>query len=336
MRSENKNFNLNQYIKGILSGDRATLSRAITLRESTLPEHKLLSEKLLKSLIKHTGNSIRIGVTGIPGAGKSTFIDIFGSYLIEKFNKKVAVLAVDPSSHENQGSILGDKTRMEHLSRQDSAFIRPSPNKTILGGVNQHTRESMLFCEAAGYDIILIETVGVGQSEAKVHEMVDFLVMLQIVGGGDDLQAIKKGIYEKIDLILIHKADQNNKIEAEVEKEKFFKNFALFPKRDSGWHPRAQTCSSIEKTGINEVWNTIAEFEKITRENDSFFKNRKSQNSVWFHHLVANNIRDFITNQSDLKIEIKNLQNQIQNDEINSIEASERITETLKKIFGQV
>ena len=225
---------------------------------------------------------------------------------------------------------------MEHLSRQERAFIRPSPNKTILGGVNQHTRESMLFCEAAGYDIILIETVGVGQSEANVHETVDFLMMLQIVGGGDDLQAIKRGIYEKIDLILIHKADQNNKIQAEVEKEKFCNNFALFPKRDSGWHPRAQTCSSIEKTGISEVWNTIAEFEKITRENDSFFKNRKSQNSVWFHHLVANNIQDFITNQSDLKIEMKNLKNQIQNDEINSIEASERITETLKKIIGQV
>ena len=336
MSSEKQNFDLNQYIKGILSGERATLSRAITLRESSLSEHKLQSKKLLKSLLKHTGNSIRIGITGIPGAGKSTFIDVFGSYLIEKFNKKVAVLAVDPSSQKNQGSILGDKTRMEHLSRQESAFIRPSPNKTLLGGVNQHTRESMLFCEAAGYDIILIETVGVGQSETEVNEMVDFLIMLQIVGGGDDLQAIKRGVYEKIDLLLINKADQKNKIEAEIEKENFFKNFALFSKRDSGWYPRAQTCSSIEKTGINEVWNIIAEFEKITMENDSFFKNRKSQNSIWFNHLVANNIQDFITNQSDLKIEIKNLQKQIQNDEINSIEASERITETLKKIFGQV
>jgi LAO/AO transport system kinase len=223
MSSVKQNFDLNQYIKGILSGERATLSRAITLRESSLSEHKLQSKKLLKSLLKHTGNSIRIGITGIPGAGKSTFIDVFGSYLIEKFNKKVAVLAVDPSSQKNQGSILGDKTRMEHLSRQESAFIRPSPNKTLLGGVNQHTRESMLFCEAAGYDIILIETVGVGQSETEVNEMVDFLIMLQIVGGGDDLQAIKRGVYEKIDLLLIHKADQNNKIEAEVEKENFFK-----------------------------------------------------------------------------------------------------------------
>lgn len=320
----------------ILSGDRAMLSKAITMRESSLPEHKLQSEKLLKLLLKHTGNSIRIGITGIPGAGKSTFIDVFGSFLLEKFNKKVAVLAVDPSSQENHGSILGDKTRMEFLSRQKNAFIRPSPNKTILGGVNQHTRESMLFCEAAGYDVILIETVGVGQSESEVHTMVDFLMMLQIVGGGDDLQAIKRGVYEKIDLLLINKADQKNKIEAEIEKENFINNFALFPRRDSGWHPKAQTCSSIEKTGINEVWKTVMEFEKITRENNCFYKKRKAQNLIWFRHLVANNIQDFITNQSDLKSEIEGFQEQIKNEEINSIDASERITKTLRKIFKQL
>ena len=320
----------------ILSGDRAMLSKAITMRESSLPEHKLQSEKLLKLLLKHTGNSIRIGITGIPGAGKSTFIDVFGSLLLEKFYKKVAVLAVDPSSQENHGSILGDKTRMEFLSRQKNAFIRPSPNKTILGGVNQHTRESMLFCEAAGYDVILIETVGVGQSESEVHTMVDFLMMLQIVGGGDDLQAIKRGVYEKIDLLLINKADQKNKIEAEIEKENFINNFALFPRRDSGWHPKAQTCSSIDKTGINEVWKTITEFEKITRENNSFYKKRKAQNLIWFRHLVANNIQDFIINQSDLKIEIEGFQEQIKNEEINSIDASERITKTLRKIFKQL
>ena len=320
----------------ILSGDRAMLSKAITMRESSLPEHKLQSEKLLKLLLKHTGNSIRIGITGIPGAGKSTFIDVFGSLLLEKFYKKVAVLAVDPSSQENHGSILGDKTRMEFLSRQKNAFIRPSPNKTILGGVNQHTRESMLFCEAAGYDVILIETVGVGQSESEVHTMVDFLMMLQIVGGGDDLQAIKRGVYEKIDLLLINKADQKNKIEAEIEKENFINNFALFPRRDSGWHPKAQTCSSIEKKGINEVWKTIMEFEKITRENNSFYKKRKAQNLIWFRHLVTNNIQDFIINQSDLKIEIEGFQEQIKNEEINSIDASERITKTLRKIFKQL
>ena len=336
MDSEKQNFDLDQYIKMILSGDRAMLSKAITMRESSLPEHKLQSEKLLKLLLKHTGNSIRIGITGIPGAGKSTFIDVFGSFLLEKFNKKVAVLAVDPSSQENHGSILGDKTRMEFLSRQKNAFIRPSPNKTILGGVNQHTRESMLFCEAAGYDVILIETVGVGQSEAEVHTMVDFLMMLQIVGGGDDLQVIKRGVYEKIDLLLIHKADQKNKIEGEIEKENFMNNFALFPRRESGWHPKAQTCSSIEKTGINEVWKTIMEFEKITRENNSFYKKRKAQNLIWFRHLVANNIQDFITNQSDLKIKIEGFEEQIKNDEINSIDASERITKTLRKIFKQL
>ena len=320
----------------ILSGDRAMLSKAITMRESSLPEHKLQSEKLLKLLLKHTGNSIRIGITGIPGAGKSTFIDVFGSLLLEKFYKKVAVLAVDPSSQENHGSILADKTRMEFLSRQKNDFIRPSPSKTILGGVNQHTRESMLFCEAAGYDVILIETVGVGQSESEVHTMVDFLMMLQIVGGGDDLQAIKRGVYEKIDLLLINKADQKNKIEAEIEKENFINNFALFPRRDSGWHPKAQTCSSIDKTGINEVWKTITEFEKITRENNSFYKKRKAQNLIWFRHLVANNIQDFIINQSDLKIEIEGFQEQIKNEEINSIDASERITKTLRKIFKQL
>ncbi len=336
MDSEKQNFNLDKYIKMILSGDRAMLSKAITMRESSLPEHKLQSEKILKLLLKHTGNSIRIGITGIPGAGKSTFIDVFGSLLLEKFYKKVAVLAVDPSSQENHGSILGDKTRMEFLSRQKNAFIRPSPNKTILGGVNQHTRESMLFCEAAGYDVILIETVGVGQSESEVHTMVDFLMMLQIVGGGDDLQAIKRGVYEKIDLLLINKADQKNKIEAEIEKENFINNFALFPRRDSGWHPKAQTCSSIEKKGINEVWKTIMEFEKITRENNSFYKKRKAQNLIWFRHLVANNIQDFIINQSDLKIEIEGFQEQIKNEEINSIDASERITKTLRKIFKQL
>jgi LAO/AO transport system kinase len=209
MANKQQHFDLLHYKEEILKSNSSFLSRAITLGESTLDTHRQQIQELLLELMPHTGTSIRVGVSGIPGAGKSTLIESLGTYLIEKFHLKVAVLAIDPSSELNHGSILGDKTRMELLSRSDQAFIRPSPSQSNLGGVTRNTREAIYLCEAAGYDVILIETVGVGQSETAVQSMADFFMMLQIVGGGDDLQAIKRGIYEHIDLLVVHKADQD-------------------------------------------------------------------------------------------------------------------------------
>jgi LAO/AO transport system kinase len=267
-------------VQGILAGNITALSRAITLVESTNPMHLAKANTIINSCLPHANQSVRIGITGVPGVGKSTFIEAFGKHLTS-LGKKVAVLAVDPSSTISHGSILGDKTRMEELVKDPNAFIRPSASGETLGGVARKTRETITLCEAAGFDTIIIETVGVGQSETAVHSMVDFFLLLKIAGAGDELQGIKRGIMEMADAIVINKADGDNIKNAQFAKVEFNRALHLFPAKKSGWIPTTATCSALTSEGIPEVWNTITEFLKITQTNSYFFEKRKEQNQFW-------------------------------------------------------
>ena len=258
-----------ELITGILEGDKAALSRAITLVESTNPEHLEKANEVIKGCLPHANNSIRIGITGVPGVGKSTFIEAFGTHLTA-LGKKVAVLAVDPSSSISHGSILGDKTRMEELVKDKKAFIRPSASGGTLGGVARKTREAIILCEACGFDTIIIETVGVGQSETAVHSMVDFFLLLKISGAGDELQGIKRGIMEMTDTIVINKADGDNIVKAKLAKSEFNRALHLFPPKSSGWMPKVTTCSAYEKTGIDGIWDIITEYIEWVKSNQYF------------------------------------------------------------------
>jgi len=253
-RLKRREYNSNEFLEGILSGDIALLSQAVTLVESSLPEHQIIAQEVIEKCLPYSGKSIRLGITGVPGAGKSTFIEALGMHLVRS-GRKLAVLAIDPSSERSKGSILGDKTRMEELSVAKNAFIRPSPSAGSLGGVARKTRESIILCEAAGFDTIFVETVGVGQSETSVHSMVDFFLLLQLAGAGDELQGIKRGIMEMADGIAINKCDGSNVDKAKVAKSQYQNALHLFPPHDSGWSPEAITCSSIELNAIDEVWD---------------------------------------------------------------------------------
>jgi len=271
-------------LDALRNGNRRALAKAITLVESKLDTHRQQAQQLLEQVLPHTGNSIRIGITGIPGVGKSTFIETFGLYLIG-LGKKVAVLAVDPSSPIAGGSILGDKTRMEELSRQENAFIRPSPSECALGGVAQHTRETMLLCEAAGYDVILVETVGVGQSEYEVASMVDFFMVLMLPNACDELQGIKRGIMELADALVINKADGESMNLAQRTRSHYQSAMNLL-RHTSFWTPRVLTCSAIEKKGVDTVWGMISDFEIDARKNGSLQKKRSQQAKEWMHKLI--------------------------------------------------
>ena len=266
--------------KGILNSNITSLSRAITLVESTNMDHLTKANSIINACLPHANKSIRIGITGVPGVGKSTFIEAFGKHLTS-LGKKVAVLAVDPSSTISHGSILGDKTRMEELVKDSNAFIRPSASGDTLGGVARKTRETITLCEAAGFDTIIIETVGVGQSETAVHSMVDFFLLLKIAGAGDELQGIKRGIMEMADAIVINKADGDNIKKAKLAKTEFNRALHLFPAKKSGWIPTTSTCSAITQEGIPEVWDTINEFLELTTTNNYFNVKRTQQNEYW-------------------------------------------------------
>lgn len=268
--------------------DRRSLSKAITLVESTLEKDQQKASELLEKIMPDTGKSIRVGISGVPGVGKSTFIESLGMYLINK-GHKIAVLAVDPSSPIHGGSILGDKTRMEKLSSHDNAYIRPSPTKGTLGGVGKKTREISYLCEAAGYDIILIETVGVGQSEIEVRSMTDFFLMLMLPGAGDELQGIKKGILEIVDAIAVNKAEDENQTNAKIASQHYQNALHLLEHRDY-WTPPVLTCSAIKSNGIEDIWTKIKEFEKITKDNKEFDKKRLENNRFWFEQIVYQKI----------------------------------------------
>jgi LAO/AO transport system kinase len=275
---------------GVLQNNRAMLAQAITLIESNASRHFEKGQELINQILPSTGNSIRIGITGVPGAGKSTFIEAFGTYLCN-LGHKVAVLAVDPSSSVTGGSILGDKTRMDQLSRNPKAFVRPSPSAGTLGGVARKTRETILLCEAAGYDVIIVETVGVGQSEVTVRSMVDIFLLLALTGAGDELQGMKKGIMELVDLLIINKADGDNEKKALKAKEEFSRILHFLRPATKGWMSRALACSSLYETGIDSVWDNILDFERITKELGVFQERRQAQMKDWFYSLIMNQLQ---------------------------------------------
>lgn len=274
-----------QLIAGIRAGDRASLAQAITLVESRAPKHRAPARELMQAILPWTGGALRVGMTGTPGAGKSTFIEALGVMLCDR-GKKVAVLAVDPSSSRTGGSILGDKTRMEDLSRHDNAFIRPSPSGNSLGGVAARTREALLLCEAAGYDVILVETVGVGQSETAVRTMTDFFLLLQIAGAGDELQGIKKGVIELADAIVVNKADGDNQLRAKLAKVEYTKVLHFLHPFTPGWKPKALTCSALNSEGIEKIWELIESFRDQLTESGVFEARRSEQNVDWFDSLL--------------------------------------------------
>ncbi|WP_370392232.1 methylmalonyl Co-A mutase-associated GTPase MeaB [uncultured Winogradskyella sp.] len=291
-------------VKGIVSGDITALSRAITLVESTNPEHSKQANAIITACLPHANKSKRIGITGVPGVGKSTFIEALGRYLTDK-GHKVAVLAVDPSSSLSKGSILGDKTRMEDLVRDPAAFIRPSPSGNSLGGVARKTRETIVLCEAAGFDTIIIETVGVGQSETAVHSMVDFFLLLKLAGAGDELQGIKRGIIEMADAIVINKADGDNLKAAKAAKLEFNRALHLYPAKASGWSPKVSLCSALKKDGITEVWQMITAYFDHTKANGYFEKNRSNQNSFWLLQTIDERLKSDFYNAPEIKKALK-------------------------------
>ncbi|MBL6447026.1 methylmalonyl Co-A mutase-associated GTPase MeaB [Fulvivirga sp. 29W222] len=284
MTSRRKRLSVNEYVDGVLESNTIVLSRTITLVESNLTEDQILAEQVLAKILPHTGSSKRIGITGVPGVGKSTFIEAMGLHLAE-MGKKLAVLAVDPSSQKSGGSILGDKTRMEQLSHHRNAYIRPSATGASLGGVANKTRETMLLCEAAGYETIFIETVGVGQSEVAVKGMVDFFLLLMLAGAGDELQGIKKGIMEMADAIAITKADQENIAASKKAKAEYQNALHLFPPSDTGWSPKVLTCSAVTQQGLDEIWQMIEQyFDHMTSGLDQL---RRHQNVSWMHETIG-------------------------------------------------
>lgn len=285
-------------IQDIFKGDVTALSRAITLVESKSPKHLKKANTIINACLPKANNSLRIGITGVPGVGKSTFIEAFGTHLTG-LGKKVAVLAVDPSSSITKGSILGDKTRMEDLVKDENAFIRPSASGDSLGGVARKTRETIILCEAAGFDTIIIETVGVGQSETAVHSMVDFFLLLKLAGAGDELQGIKRGIIEMADAIVINKADGDNKKRAKIAKVEFNRALHLYPEKASQWQPKVSLCSALKNEGIDNVWSMISDYGKLTQENHYFETHRADQNKFWLLQTIEEKLKlDFFQNQT--------------------------------------
>jgi LAO/AO transport system kinase len=315
-----------EFSAGILKGDITLLSKAVTLVESSKPEHQLIARDVIAQCLPHSGNSIRVGITGVPGAGKSTFIEALGKMLTRQ-GHKLAVLAIDPSSERSKGSILGDKTRMEELSSDAGAYIRPSPAAGSLGGVARKTRETVVLCEAAGFDTIFIETVGVGQSETAVHRMTDFFLLLMLAGAGDELQGIKRGIMEMADLVAINKADGSNVEKAGMAKVQYRNALHLFPAKESGWEPKVMTCSAWEKTGIAEIWDALLSYRKVTSDNGYFRVNRSEQARYWMYETIEEQLKSGFYNNSDVKAGIREMEDKVLKAEISSFEAARRLLE---------
>lgn len=325
-----KELSVKEYVSGLADGNISILGRVITLVESTRLDHQMLAQDILEQYMPNTGKSVRIGITGVPGVGKSTFIESFGK-LITSLGKKVAVLAIDPSSEQGRGSILGDKTRMEALSIDPLAFIRPSPNAGSLGGVARKTRESILLCEAAGYDVIIVETVGVGQSETAVHSMVDFFLLLMLAGAGDELQGIKRGIMEMADVLTITKADGDNINKSKMAVGDYKRAIHLFPAKTNNWIPKVLTCSAYEKTGIEEIWETISSFVNHCKCNNTFEENRKKQAQFWLHESIQEQLGTYFYQKPEVKKLLPKLEKEVVEGKLSPFIAANQLIDLFKK-----
>lgn len=321
-----KTLSAKEYVKGIRQGDRSILSQAITLIESTRPKHQELAQEIIELCLPDTGNSIRIGITGVPGVGKSTFIEAMGNYIVKE-GHKLAVLAIDPSSTRSRGSILGDKTRMETLSTNPRAFIRPSPTAGSLGGVARKTRESIYLCEAAGFDIIFIETVGVGQSETAVHSMVDFFLLLMLAGAGDELQGIKRGIMEMADLIAINKIDDSTDTQVRQAVREYKNALHLYPAPESGWAPKVTTCSALTGAGIPDVWGQLQDYIQTTRKSGFLDERRNRQAKHWMYETIHNRLWDTFYEHPEIKKRLKSYEQKVLKGEMSSFKAAQKLME---------
>lgn len=332
-RRRHPGFTEQQMLEGVRRGDRTVLGRVISLVESNADHHMDLAQKLLRTLLPETGKALRIGITGVPGAGKSTFIDAFGSMLTAK-GHKVAVLAVDPSSTMSRGSILGDKTRMENLSRDVNAFIRPSPSGGTLGGVSRKTRETMLICEAAGFDVILVETVGVGQSEAAVRSMTDFFMLLTLTGAGDDLQGIKRGVMENADAIVVNKADGENLLKAERLANELKHALHYLKTPTPGWQPGAFLVSALKQTGLEELWRVLLKFKQVTADNGEMSRRRSHQSIEWMMGMVLEQVQQRFLSQVAVRDALPGLKAAVASGEMPATTAARELLVTADKLFS--
>lgn len=322
-----RELSVSEFVEGILKGNITILSQAVTLVESVKPEHQAVAQEVIEKCLPYSGKSIRVGISGVPGAGKSTSIDVFGLHVLQQ-GGKLAVLAIDPSSERSKGSILGDKTRMEQLSVHPDSFIRPSPSAGSLGGVARKTRETIILCEAAGFDKIFVETVGVGQSETAVHSMVDFFLLIQLAGTGDELQGIKRGIMEMADGIVINKADGNNIEKAKLAATQFRNALHLFPTPDSGWIPRVMTYSGFYNIGVKDIWDMVYEYIDFVKENGYFNYRRNEQSKYWMYESINEQLKDSFYHNEKIKSLLKEKEQLVLSDGLTSFVAAKELLDT--------
>lgn len=332
-KAKRRQFSVGEYVEGIVKGDVTVLSQAVTLVESVRPEHQAVAQEVIEKCLPYSGKSFRIGISGVPGAGKSTSIDAFGIHVLEQYGGKLAVLAIDPSSERSKGSILGDKTRMEKLSVHKDSFIRPSPTAGSLGGVARKTRETIILCEAAGFDKIFVETVGVGQSETAVHSMVDFFLLIQLAGTGDELQGIKRGIMEMADGIVINKADGNNIEKAKLAAAHFRNALHLFPASESGWMPKVLTYSGFYNIGVKEIWDMVYEYYHFVQTNGYFEQRRNEQAKYWMYETINEHLRDSFYNNPQIASMLDKEEADVLHGRTTSFTAARKL---LDKYFGSL
>ena len=334
-RFARRSLSVDEMVDGILKGDVTVLSQAVTLVESVNPDHQQKAQEVIEKCLPYSGKSVRIGISGVPGAGKSTSIDEFGIHVLDTYKGKLAVLAIDPSSERSKGSILGDKTRMEKLSQRRDAFIRPSPSAGSLGGVARKTRETVILCEAAGYDKIFIETVGVGQSETACHSMVDFFLLIQVAGTGDELQGIKRGIMEIADGIVVNKCDGDNVDRCHMAATSFRNALHFFPASESGWMPKVLCYSGFFGYGIKEVWDMIFEYVDFVKQNGYFDVRRRRQNKYWMYETIEASLRNNFYNNPDIAEKLIEAERSVQNDEKTSFMAAHALLDEYFKTMGK-